>query len=160
AHYRLARVLERAESCEEAYGHDLAARDRDGMPVRCPLAFQEAYREVAARHSCILIDSQAYFHAIGRHGLLDDGLFHDAMHPSLRGQIALAQGVLLGLKAWGAFGWPDAAPAPVIDPARCAEHFGLDAQAWQELCLKGMMAYEIVTPLHYDPTDRRSKYEA
>src|SRR5262249_18060997 len=70
AHYRLARVLERAGMWEEAYRHDLTARDRDGLPSRCPLAFQEAYREVAARHACILIDAQAYFHVIGRHGLL------------------------------------------------------------------------------------------
>ncbi len=73
----------------------VAARDLDGMPMRCPSPFQEAYREVAARHGCILIDGQSYFHAIGRHGLLDDELFQDAMHPSLRGQIALAQAVLV-----------------------------------------------------------------
>ncbi len=89
AHYRLARLLERAGAWDEAYAHDIKARDNDGLPMRCPTPFQDAYRTVAARYPCILIDAQTYFHKIGRHGLLDDHLFHDVMHPSLRGQIAL-----------------------------------------------------------------------
>ena len=88
-HYRLGRLLERTGAWDEAYTHYVAARDLDGYPMRCPTAFQEAYNDVAARHGCILIDGQAYFHAIGRHGLLDEHLFHDGIHPSLRGQIAL-----------------------------------------------------------------------
>ena len=73
---------------EEAYGHYVAARDLDGFPMRCPSAFQQVYREVASRHDCILIDTQSYFHAIARDGVLDYELFQDAMHPSLRGLIA------------------------------------------------------------------------
>ena len=93
-HYRLARLLEQNGEWDESYHHYVAARDLDGYPIRCPSAFQELYREVAARHDCILIDTQSYLHAIGRGGLLDDELFQDAMHPSLRGQIALADAVL------------------------------------------------------------------
>ena len=98
-HFRLARVLERSGAWDQAYRHYVAARDLDGLPMRCPTPFQEAYREVASRHDCVLIDGQSYFHAIGRHGLLDNDLFQDAMHPSLRGQIALAQAVLHALQA-------------------------------------------------------------
>jgi hypothetical protein len=77
----------------------IAARGRDGYPMRCLSAFQEAYREVASQHGCIFIDGQSYLHAIGRNGLLDDEqLFQDAIHPSLRGQIALAQTVLCGVQ--------------------------------------------------------------
>ena len=83
--------------------------------MRCLSEFQQVYRDVASRHDCILIDSQSYFHAIGRHGLLDDELFQDAMHPSLRGQIALAQAVLQQLRASTA-GWAKETPTPVIDP--------------------------------------------
>ena len=99
AHYRLAKLLEGAGSWDEAYHHYRDSRDLDGYPMHVPTAFQAAYREVAERHGCILIDGQAYFHAIGQHGLLDDHLFHDGMHPSLRGQIALAQAVLHELHA-------------------------------------------------------------
>ena len=88
-HYRLATLLRKAGEYDEAYGHFISARDGDGYPMRCLTAWQEVYREVASRHDCIYIDSQAYFHTIGRNGLLDDELFQDAAHPSLRGQIAL-----------------------------------------------------------------------
>ena len=88
AHYRFAQLLEQSGDWEEAYRQYIAARDADGMPMRCLSSFQQAYRDVASRHGCILIDGQNYFHLIGRHGLLDDELFQDAMHPSLRGQIA------------------------------------------------------------------------
>ncbi len=83
---------------DEAFQHYAAARSLDGHPMRCLTPFHEAYREVASRHGCILIDGQSYFHAIGRNGMLDEGLFQDAMHPSLRGQIALAQAVLNALR--------------------------------------------------------------
>ena len=85
----------------------------------CLTSFQDAYREVAARHACVLIDGQAYFHKVGRQYQLDDDLFQDIMHPSLRGFIALSQAVLQALAARHAFGWPQDVPAPVIDPAAC-----------------------------------------
>jgi hypothetical protein len=160
AHYRLARLLERSGAWEEAYRHDVLARDLDGLPMRCPTAFQEAYREVASRHACILIDGQAYFHAIGRHGLLDDHLFQDAMHPSLRGQIALAQAVLQGLRSRRAFGWPATTPAPIIEPARCAAYFKLGPSAWKSLSLWGAMIYDLLAPAHFDSSQRRRKLEA
>jgi hypothetical protein len=157
AHYRLAQLLEREGSFEEAYGHYVLSRDLDGYPMRCPLAFQDAYREVAARHRCILIDGQSYFHAIGRHGLLNDGLFHDAMHPSLRGQIALAQAVLLALRARRAFGWPKDSSEPTIDPVGCAKHFGLGPAVWRRICLWGIMFYDKASPARYDPATRLAK---
>ena len=128
----------------------MAARDLDGMPMRCLSAFQQAYRDVAARHGCILIDGQSYFHAIGRHGLLDDELFQDAMHPSLRGQIALAQAILIALRAKQAFGWPADSAVPVIDPAECAAHFGVDSNTWLQMALWWKGFNELMAPLRYD----------
>ena len=118
-------LLRKAGEWEESYRHFISARDLDGYPMRCPTAFQEVYREVASRHDCIYIDGQSYFHAIGRNGLLDDELFQDAMHPSLRGQIALAQAVINAIRTRRAFGWPIDSPNRVIDPSRCAAQFGL-----------------------------------
>ena len=153
-HFRLARLLEQKEAWDEAYQHFIAARDRDGYPMRCLSEFQQAYRDVAARHDCILIDTQSYFHAIGRHGLLDDELFQDAMHPSLRGQIALAQAVLQALRARRAFGWPKEGPIPVIEPAESVAHFGIDSAAWRIMCLWGIKFNSLAAPLIYDPTRR------
>ncbi len=159
-HYRLARLLQRSGRWDEAYQHDVAARDLDGLPLRCLTRFQDVYRIVATRHHCPLIDTQRYFHRIGLHGLLDDHLFHDGLHPSLRGQLALAQAVLAVLHGRKLFGWPDTVPVPVLDPARCARHFGLTPFAWQEVCNFGIMFYESTAGTRYDPSERLAKGRA
>jgi hypothetical protein len=122
--------------------------------MRMLSAFQHTYREVAARHTCILIDGQSYFHAIGRHGLLDNALFHDGIHPSLRGQIALAQVVLQALQKRRAFGWPHDSPAPVIDPASVVKRFGLTPEVWRRICLWGIMFYDLTSGARYDSRHR------
>ncbi len=154
AHYRLARLLEQTGAWEEAYREYVAARDLDGYPMRCLTEFQDAYRDVARRHGCVLIDGQSYFHAIGRHGLLDDELFQDGMHPSLRGQIALAQATIQALQARCALGWPKDRSVSPIDPAQCVKYFGLVSAVWQRICLWGIMFYDLTSPIRYDPSHR------
>ena len=158
-HYRLATLLRRAGNWEEAYRHFVAARDRDGYPMRCLTTFQEVFREVAARHDCIFIDGQSYFHLIGRHGLLDDELFQDAMHPSLKGQIALAQAVLIALEQRRAPA-PDAGlSATVIDPAAVVAHFGLDREAWEHAARWSSGFYSLVGRLRYDQSERSRRID-
>ncbi len=159
-HYRLARLLESAGAWDEAYEHFINARDLDGLPIRCLTAFQQVYHEVAARHDCVLVDGQALFHAIGLHGLLDDHLFHDGMHPSLRGHIALAQGIVDALHARGAFGWSAGSPAPAIDIAECAAHFGLQPRDWVEIAQGGLVFHYGGVSLRYDSTQRLAKLRA
>ena len=155
--FRLARLLERAGAWDEAYLHYVEARDHDGYPMRCLSEFQDVYRDVASRHNGILIDAQSDFHALGRHGLLDDELFQDGMHPSLRGQLALAQRVLQALHARGAFGWPPDSPVPLIDPAECVARFRLDRGAWRFACLWSINFNNLVAPLRYDPGRREEE---
>jgi hypothetical protein len=156
-HFRVARLLARLGLWDEAYRHSVLAREMDGFPERCPPAFQDVYRTVAARHQCPLIDGQEYFHKIGYHGLLDDHLFHDGLHPSLRGQIALTQAVLQAIHDHGALGWPAAVAPPVIDPGECARHFRLTPWAWEKICDFGIMFYGLTTGLRYDPSERIAK---
>ncbi len=117
AHYRYAQLLQKTGAWDEAYRHYKIARDVDGFPMRTLTEFQNVYREIAQQHGCALVHGQSFFHAVGDHGLLNDHLFHDAMHPSFRGQIALAQAVLHELCAAKALGWPAGTAAPLIDPA-------------------------------------------
>lgn len=159
-HFRLGRLAERAGAWEEAFVQYRQARDLDGLPMRCLTSFQDVYRDLAARHRAILIDGQAYFHAVGRRGLLDDELFHDGMHPSLRGQAALAQAVLRALHARRAFGWPTDSAAPLVDPAEVAEKFALDGRAWVKICHWGIMFYDKTAPARFDPSERRTKQDA
>jgi lysophospholipase L1-like esterase len=159
-HYRLGLLLDHAGAWDEAYRHFVAARDLDGLPMRCLSSFQQVYRDVATKQQCILVDGQELFHAIGPHGLIDDHLFHDAMHPSLLGHIALAQAIMDALRARRAFGWPVGAPQQAIDPVRCALHFGLQPKDWKTLCERGGMFYFATSGLRYDRTQRLAKQDA
>ena len=91
SHFRLARCLEQSGRCDEAFHHYVAARDLDGLPMRLPSDFQQAYKDVAARHPrAILIDGPMEFHARADNGIIDDEFFADGIHPSLNGYTVLA----------------------------------------------------------------------
>src|SRR5262249_22048862 len=98
AHYRLARLLEQRGDWPAAHRHYALPRDAAGFPLRFTTPFQNAYRDVAAHHDCVLIDGPAVLRTLSPHGLLGDDLFHDAHHPALRGHIALAEAVLAALR--------------------------------------------------------------
>ena len=124
AHFRLARLLERSGNRREAEPHYRAARDLDGLLMRCPGDFQEVYREIAARHpQALLIDGQAALAAASPGGILGDELFLDAMHPTVRGHALLAQAVLEGLRQRRAFGWPEGTPSRKRQSSRLRDSF-------------------------------------
>ncbi|MGP0068657.1 MAG: hypothetical protein ACLQGP_34285 [Isosphaeraceae bacterium] len=156
SHFRLGRLLAGAGRFDEAGVQYRLARDLDGFPQRCPSPFQDAYRRVASRHGCIVIDGPAELRALSAHGILDDHLINDGHHPSLRGHIALAAAVLRELRARAAFGW-SRGEAPSIDPADCALHFGIDDKDWAEVCSKVATFYKVTANCRYDPTERLSK---
>ena len=118
AHHRLARLLESAGEFSDANRHYVLARDFDGLPMRCHSRLEAAYRTVAKHHpqSAILVDGPAVLRAKSRHGILDNDLFHDNVHPTLRSHAALAEAVLSGLKARAAFGWPASTPPTCSGP--------------------------------------------
>ena len=69
----------------------------------------------------------------------------------------MAQAVLHAMRARGAFDWPKDSPAPIIDPAQCAAHFGLGPGTWRYVCLWGIMFYDLAYPIRYDPSRRLEK---
>jgi hypothetical protein len=153
--YRLARLLERAGAWDEARRHYIAARERDGMPLRCPEDFRRAYREVAANHPAVLlVDGPKVLEAASPHGFLDDRLFHDAQHPNLRGYTALARDLLDQLRARRALGWPDGVETPPVDADACARHFGIDAARWAEVCHREAVFYLVTAYIRHDPKFR------
>jgi hypothetical protein len=156
AHLRAGRLLERAGKYSEANRHYVQARDCDGYPVRCPAPFQEAYRAVARRHGCILIDGLAVLRRTCPHGILDDHAFHDGHHPALAGHVALAQAVLEALRQRGAVGWRHG-PRPIVDIAETASHFGIDAGKWVVVCARAATFYRDFAWTRYDRTERRFK---
>lgn len=156
-HYRLARLLERSGEIDQAEIHFVAARDGDGYPIRCPSDFQAVYRELASQSESLLIDGPALLRAASPSGLRDDFLFHDAHHPTLGGQIAIAQAVLDGLLNRRALGLPDDEAWPTIDPIACAEQFGMDATKWASVCARSATFYRDYAPDRFDPAMRLAK---
>jgi hypothetical protein len=155
AHYRLARLLESAGSYDEARVHYGLARDRDGLPMRCITPLEDAYRAVAGRSPrAVLVDGPAVLRARSRHGILDEDLFHDNVHPTLAAHVALAEAVLSRLEGRGAFGWPRSIPAPALDPGRCAAEFGLDVAAWAAVCDRSVDQLNLIAGVPYDSAER------
>ncbi len=129
--------------------------------LRCPEAFRQAYRDVAARHAAVLlIDGPRVLEAVSPHGILDDGLFHDAQHPNLRGYVALAQDLLDQLRRRRAFGWPTDVEAPLLDAVVCARHFGLDASRWATICRREIAFYQVSAYIRYEPKFRNERAAA
>ena len=156
AHYRLARLLDSARSFVEANRHYILARDHDGLPLRCITPLEGAYEAVARRHarSVVFVNGPAVLKTKSRHGILDADLFHDNVHPTLAGHIALAEAVLGGLRARAAFGWPASTPEPVLDPRQCADQFGVDSSAWATVCDRTAVFYGQLALLPSDSAQR------
>jgi lysophospholipase L1-like esterase len=153
-HYRLGRQLAAAGAWDEARGHFVLARDLDGLPLRCPTDFREAYRLVARRYGAVLIDGPEVLSRVSPHGILDDHLFHDAQHLNIKGTVALANEVLELLQQLRAFGWPESVPVPRIELEACARHFDLDARKWAEICQRSKSFYDRTAYARFDPSER------
>jgi hypothetical protein len=156
AQFRAGRVLEGLGEYASASRRYEAARDADAFPVRCPGAFHEAYRSVARRHGCILVDGPAVLRGICPRGILDDHALNDAHHPALVGHAKLAEAVLGELRSRGVLGWRSGA-APEVGAAAVAEHFGMDAERWKGACQISASSYRGYALIRYDQTERAFK---
>ncbi len=157
AHFRMARLLERAGKTAEAGQHYLDALDNDGLPIRCPAPFREAYAEVARRHPrCLLIDGRRELAAASPSGLIGDAVIQDAHHPTLVGTVALAGAVLREMQARKALGSIESIPLP-LDPEAIARHFLMDGLKWKTVCERSSTHYHRVAGYRFDPTERLEK---
>jgi hypothetical protein len=160
AHFRLARIEQAAGSLVDANAHYIDARDHDGLPIRCPSTFQEAYRGVATRHGpAVVVDGPDVLRAASPSGVLDDHMIQDAHHPTLTGTVRLADACLRGLHTRGALGWVGPAPEP-LDPSVVASHFGMNPARWAEVCNRTRVHYERIALYRFDPSERRSRARA
>jgi lysophospholipase L1-like esterase len=157
-HFRLARLLEKSEMWDEAFYHYAAARNFDGLPMRMPADFQQAYRDVVARHArAILVDGPAELRARADHGLLGDAFFTDGLHPSLAGYTVLAQAVLKKLHEQHVFGWSTYSASPLVTPLDCANRFQMDARKWRSVCGYSAWFYSRTAFIRHDPAERLAK---
>lgn len=156
--YRLGRLLRDAGRTSEARAEFVRARDRDGFPIRCLSEFQATIRDVGARHGSIVIDAPALFRAHARQGLPGLDLFHDAMHPTLRGQALLGDEIVQELKKSRFFRPSDRGAVPDINAETCAKRFGLDdPRAWLPVCVAERAFYKTIAGLRFDPKQRLAR---
>ncbi len=157
-HYRLGRLEERAGHSDEADRHYIAARDCDGLPMRCLSDFQEVYREVAERHPrAILVDGPAILRAASPSRRSGDESFTDGFHPSLIGYAAIGEAILRAMHTRGALGWGSSSPTPSLSSEELGRHFGMDAARWQSVCAYGAWFYRHTADVRFDPSDRLAK---
>ena len=157
AHFRLARLEEGAGRHDRAAFHYLAALENDGLPIRCTAPLRTAYERVAARHPrSILIDGRSALTAASPRKLLDDHVIQDTHHPTLLGQVALAESLLRELARNEVFGAAFRFDHP-LDPAACAAHFEMNAEKWSTMCDRTSEHYRRVAGYRYDPAERLEK---
>jgi hypothetical protein len=118
----------------------------------------DLYRDVAARHGCILIDGPEVLRAESRHGILNDELFHDAHHPAFRSHVILAQAIMDQLFERKSLGLSrNSNTTAPIDIARCADHFRIDSKVWSMACTRTGAYYSHLAGARYDHSERRAK---
>jgi hypothetical protein len=129
----------------------------DGLPIRCPGPFREAFSKVAARRpGCVLIDGRLEVAAASPTGLLDDHVIEDAHHPNLKGYVAIASAILRELAPREVFGPASAAIRPP-GLADCVSHFGMNSTRLAVACDRTSVHYARVSGYRYDPGERLAK---
>jgi tetratricopeptide (TPR) repeat protein len=84
-HFRLGECLLNLGRADEARQHFQQALDDDGRPVRATRPYREAFTEVGAAFSIPVVQTGEVLRPHTGCGILDRSLFHDNVHPTLRG---------------------------------------------------------------------------
>lgn len=157
AHYRLASLARSSGDAKTAARHYRAARDLDGFPFRCPEPFRAIYRAVAAERNVPLIDAQKLFESLVPDTILDDRLFMDGVHPSVSGQVALAEAVLARLFARRYRGVLSGEP-PILNAHEIARRRNVvGPSVWKKLLMRSHKYYMAAAGVRYDPIERVEK---
>lgn len=157
AHYRLATLARGSGDAKTAASHFISARNLDGFPFRCVEPFRAIYRAVAAERRVPLIDAQNLFESLVPDAILDDRLFMDGVHPSVSGQVALAEAVLAQLFARRFQNVLEGDP-PKLDSREIARRFGVVGPAvWKKIIMRSHKYYMAAAGVRYDPLARVEK---
>ncbi|MDA1229953.1 MAG: hypothetical protein O2856_04195 [Planctomycetota bacterium] len=88
-HFRLGHCLLRMDQPEAAAISFQNALETDAFPVRAQADHRHAVAQVAREYGNVTIDSAAILRRMTPHGILDDSVILDDVHPTLRGVFAL-----------------------------------------------------------------------
>lgn len=84
-HFRLGNCLLKLQEFKEAQRHLTLARELDANPVRMQTPYRQAIIDVAEQYGIVTIDAAAHLRSQTPNGILDESVFLDDVHPSLRG---------------------------------------------------------------------------
>ena len=73
---------------------------------------------------------------------------------NLVGYVALAQETLEQLEQRRSFGWPESMQVLRIDLKDFADHYGLDAAKWSQICERSSYFYRTTAFARFDPSER------
>lgn len=88
-HYRLGHCLLHMNLPQDAAASFQAALETDAYPVRAQADHRQAVEQVAREFGNVTIDTAAVLRPLTHHGILDETVFLDDVHPTLRSTFAL-----------------------------------------------------------------------
>lgn len=88
-HFYLGEALLHSQHFDQAALHYRAALEADGHPIRANADYRRAVADVAAEFAIPTLDAAAVVRPLTPHGILDETVFLDHVHPNLRAHYAL-----------------------------------------------------------------------
>lgn len=157
AWFRMGSVLRRLGRDREAGDCFRRALDADAFSLRLQTPLRAAYKNVAVKYNCLVIDAGDVFAELAGDHLLDDRLFHDAHHPVLAGQVALARALLAQL-AKVSPQWARLSARSGLDGEEVIARFGLaDREKWRLVAMRSGLFYRKTAEIRFDPKARYAK---
>lgn len=130
AHYRLGELLVRRGAIEGARFELERARDLDGYPWRATAEHRRIIIEETAAAKQHSIDGRAVILGASPTGLLDDSMFHDIHHPSIRGYHALGHAIWETVRAHDLLNLGRLEPVAMADDAAILSAHGFTRVDW------------------------------
>lgn len=95
-YFRLGQCFEQLGDYKKAYTYYVESNEKDYLPIRAPKVVNLFYDQLAAERlkDVYIIPTQRIFDQHSRHGLVDDELVADQLHPTMKGQALMAEEIL------------------------------------------------------------------
>ncbi len=95
-YFRLGQCFEELGDYAAAYKYYVEANDKDHMPIRAPKSVNQFYERLKSEHisNVYVIPTQDIFNQHSPHGLVDDELVADQLHPTMKGQALMAKEIM------------------------------------------------------------------
>jgi tetratricopeptide (TPR) repeat protein len=155
-HYRLGACLQQLARHEEAREHFAQALELDRYPVRALADYRLPIAEVAERRGIAWIDAADVLRPQTPHGILDQSMFHDNVHPTLRSAF------LLGVAAADRIAREtlprlDRGHLPPADFRAAVTELGITREDLAESYLRTAETLRWLSPLRFDQSQRNAR---